>query len=363
MTISKQKILIVDDTEENIDVLVAALEDHYSLSVAMDGKSALDVLQEDIPDLILLDIMMPEMNGYEVCQAIKANEETKDILIIFLTALNLDENEAKGLKMGAVDYITKPFNPEIVRARVRNHLLLKMHQDHLEMLVRKRTEELERTQDVIISSLGMLAEYRDPETGGHIKRTRNYIRILAEHLQSNSKYGDFLKNEVVELLFKSAPLHDVGKVGIQDSILLKPGKLTEDEFTEMKKHTTYGKEVLAAAHKELGGDGFLKFAEEIAYTHQEKWDGSGYPRGLKGEEIPFTGRLMAVADVYDALISKRPYKPSFPHEKAKRIILEGKGTHFDPVIVDAFMELEDEFRQIAYKFADYEEERESLRMP
>jgi len=361
MTLSEQKVLIVDDTKANIDVLVDTLEDTYVLSIATDGRTALEVVKEDKPDLILLDIMMPEFDGYDVCRALKENDDAKDIPVIFLTAMNLDENEEMGLDLGAVDYITKPFNPKLVKARVKNHLQLKMNQDHLEVIVKQRTKQLELTQDVIISSMGMLAEYRDPETGGHIKRTQNYVKVLAKHLKSRQKYKYFLKGDAIELLYKSAPLHDVGKVGVPDSILLKPGSLTEDEFTEMRKHAIYGKEVLSAAQRELGGDSFLKYAEEIAYTHHEKWDGTGYPLGLSGDEIPVSGRLMAIADVYDALISRRVYKPPFTHEKAKIIIHEGRGSHFDPVMVEAFMELEDIFKQIALKFADFEEERENLR--
>jgi putative two-component system response regulator len=269
-------------------------------------------------------------------------------------------DEQKGLDLGAVDYITKPFQPGLVKARVRNQLELKRHRDHLEVLVKERTAELELTQEVTIESMATLAEYRDPETGGHIKRTQRYVKALAERLMDNPKFSDVLNNKTIEMLYKSAPLHDIGKVGVQDSILLKPGKLTDEEFDEMKKHTTFGKDAIHAAGERLGPESFLKYAEEIAYTHQEKWDGSGYPQGLKGEEIPLSGRLMAVADVYDALISKRVYKPPFPHKKAVAIIEEGKGQHFDPDMTDAFLDLEEEFRQIAIEFADFEEEREAL---
>jgi putative two-component system response regulator len=303
---------------------------------------------------------MPEMDGYEVCRRLKADESTSQIPIIFITALVDEEDEAKGLSMGAVDYLTKPINPELVRARVRNHLELKLYQDHLENLVKERTRRLALTQAVTIESLATLAEYRDPETGGHIKRTQNYVKVLAVHLKDHPRYRDELNDDIIDLLYLSAPLHDLGKVGVPDHILLKVGKLTDDEFEEMKKHTVYGHDALLITEQKLGEDTFLRYAREIAYTHQEKWDGSGYPSGLKGDEIPLSGRLMALADVYDALISKRVYKPPFPHEKAVEIIIEGRDQHFDPDLVDAFVELQETFRNIALTFADYEEERQML---
>jgi putative two-component system response regulator len=355
------KILLVDDNTTNLQLLHETLDGRgYKLLIAKNGKTALTIAQKARPSLILLDIMMPEMDGYEVCMRLKADENTSHIPIIFITALVDEEDEAKGLGMGAVDYLTKPINPELVRARVRNHLELKQYQDHLENLVKERTRRLALTQAVTIESLATLAEYRDPETGGHIKRTQNYVKALAVKLKDHPRYGDELNDETIELLYLSAPLHDLGKVGVPDHILLKAGKLTDEEFEEMKKHTVYGHDALLITEQKLGEDTFLRYAREIAYTHQEKWDGSGYPTGLKGDQIPLAGRLMALADVYDALISKRVYKPPFPHEKAVQIIIEGKGQHFDPEIVDAFLELQETFRNIALTFADYEEEREML---
>jgi putative two-component system response regulator len=270
------------------------------------------------------------------------------------------EDEAKGLSLGAVDYITKPINPSLVRARVQNHLELKRHQDHLEELVQMKTREVRLTQAVMIESLATLAEYRDPETGGHIKRTQNYLKALAVHLKDHPRFRELLDEETVELLYLSAPLHDVGKIGVRDQILLKSGRLEDDEFEQMKKHTLLGEEALRLSEQKLGKSTFLRYAREIAGSHQEKWDGSGYPRGLRGDDIPLAGRLMALADVYDALISKRVYKPPLPHDKAVAIIREGRGTHFDPDVVDAFITLEDTFRNIALTFADCEEEREAL---
>jgi putative two-component system response regulator len=354
-------ILLVDDNTTNLQLLHETLDGlGYKLLIAKNGRTALTIAQKARPSLILLDIMMPEMDGYEVCRRLKADDTTSQIPVIFVTALADEEDEAKGLGLGGVDYITKPINPELVRVRVRNHLELKRYQTHLENMVRERTRRLALTQAVTIESLATLAEYRDPETGGHIKRTQNYVKALAVNLKDNPRFRDELNDDTIELLYLSAPLHDLGKVGVRDKVLLKAGRLTDEEFEEMKKHTQYGEEALRITEQKLGGDTFLHYAREIAYTHQEKWDGSGYPQGLKGDKIPISGRLMALADVYDALISKRVYKPPFSHEKAVQIILEGKGTHFDPDIVDAFIKLEDTFRNIALTFADYDEERQML---
>jgi putative two-component system response regulator len=355
------QILMVDDNTTNLQILRETLEGQgYRLLVAKNGKSALAIARKAIPSLILLDIMMPEMDGYEACRQLKADEKTRNIPVIFITAMTDAEDEAKGLALGAVDYITKPFNPELVRARVRNHLDLKHYQDQLENMVNEKTRRLALTQAVTIESLATLAEYRDPETGGHIKRTQNYVKALAIHLKGHPRFRDELNDENIELLYLSAPLHDVGKVGVRDVILMKPGRLTDEEFIEMKKHTQFGHDALLITEQKLGKDAFLRYAREIAYTHQEKWDGSGYPRGLKGDEIPIAGRLMALADVYDALISKRAYKPPMPHEDAVRIIQDGKGKHFDPDIVQAFIELDNTFRNIALTFADYDEERQMI---
>jgi putative two-component system response regulator len=357
---SECTILIVDDTEANVDLLVEALGEDYDLAVAMDGQSALRIANETPPDLILLDIMMPGMDGYEVCERLKAHSATQSIPVVFLTAMSGDEDEAKGLALGAVDYVTKPFNPGLVKARVRNHLELKLHRDHLEELVKERTRDLLLTQDATIESMAILAECRDPETGGHIKRTQNYVRALAIRLKECPGLSRALDDATVDLLCKSAPLHDIGKVGVRDEVLLKPGKLTDEEFREMKKHTVYGRNAIAAVEKRLGANSFLGVAREVAYTHHERWNGSGYPEGLSGTAIPISGRLMAVADVFDALISKRVYKPPFTFTKAAAIIAADSGTHFDPEVGRAFVEVQEQFRQIALEFADFEEERRAL---
>ncbi len=354
-------VLIVDDIPANIDVLAATLRDDYRIIVATSGIKALQLASgEDPPDLILLDIMMPEMDGYETCQRLKASARTRRIPVIFVTALSDEEDEARGLALGGVDYITKPFSPSLVQARVRNHIALKRHRDQLEELVQERTHELMLTRDVTIEAMGTLAEYRDPETGGHIKRTQGYVRLLAEHLRHHPRFADYLDDKTIDLLYKSAPLHDIGKVAIADEILLKPGPLTDSEFEDMKQHTILGRDAIIAAESRLGENSFLSIAREIAEFHQEKWDGSGYPHGIAGDDIPIAGRLMALADVYDALISKRVYKPPFTHTKAVELILEGRGTHFDPDITDAFEELQAKFREIALSHVDHEEERQAL---
>lgn len=357
----KPKILIVDDEPLNLNVLASLLRADYRPVVAKNGEQALERASADPPpDLILLDIMMPELDGYEVCRRLKASERTRDIPVIFVTAMGEVEDETRGFDLGAVDYITKPISPPIVAARVKTHLelrasriALQQQNETLEEKVKERTRELSLTRDATIHSLAGLAETRDPETGGHIRRTQTYVRVLAEYVQDNPRFSGELSQEVIELLYKSAPLHDIGKVGVPDSVLLKPGKLTDEEYEEMKRHTIYGRDALLHAEKALGGtSSFLSYATEIAYTHQEKWDGSGYPQGLQGENIPLSGRLMAIADVYDALISRRCYKPAYTHEEAVRIIQEGRGRHFDPELTDAFLEIAEEFRRIADQFRD-----------
>ena len=363
----RQTLLIVDDTPDNIALLSGLLKNRYRIKVATEGERALRIAALDPPpDLILLDIMMPGMDGYEVCQRLKANPHTTGIPVIFLTAKVQVEDEEKGLKLGAVDYITKPISPPIVLARVETHLTLKnarqFLQDrnaYLEEEVQRRTREVVAIQDVTIVAMASLAETRDNDTGGHIRRTQHYVRALAKKLQTHPRFASFLSDETVELLFKSAPLHDIGKVGIPDRILLKPGRFTPEEFEIMKTHAILGRDAIVAAEEHLNTPkSFLQFAREIAYCHQEKWDGSGYPQGLAGEAIPVSARLMALADVYDALISQRVYKKGMPHEQAVNLIRAGKGQHFDPDMVEAFLEIADEFKAIAARFADRQADAE-----
>ncbi|MBI5522158.1 MAG: response regulator [Desulfarculus sp.] len=354
-------VLVVDDDPVNIHLLLETLKERYKVIAATNGARALAMAQGgQPPDLILLDVNMPGMSGYEVCRRLKEGEGTRSIPVIFVTALDSRHGEAAGLALGAADYITKPFIPALVLARVHNHLELKRHRDHLEEMVRQRTAELQETRDVIILSLASLAETRDNETGNHIARTQHYVRLLAEALSSQPRHAEHLTPQTVDLLQKSAPLHDIGKVGVPDVILLKPGQLTHEEFEEMKKHAVYGHDAIQKAADRLGPNSFLALAQEIAHTHHERWDGNGYPRGLAGEDIPLSGRMMALADVFDALVSRRVYKPPIPFPQAVEIIAQGRGTFFDPQVADAFALLKEEFRRVGLFHADHDEERAAL---
>ncbi len=364
-TLNPPVVLVVDDTPLNLQLMSAVLKGHYRVKVANHGAKALAIAQSETPpDIILLDVMMPEMDGYEVCRRLKQDPATAAIPVIFLTAKNEVDDETRGFACGAVDYIAKPISPPIVMARVQAHLQLKRMADFLrdqneflEQEVARRTLEISAIQDVTIRAMASLAETRDTDTGNHIRRTQNYVRALAMQLRNHPRFAPDLNDRFIEMLFKSAPLHDIGKVGIPDRILLKPGRLTFEEFEVMKTHTTLGRDAIAQAESELGMEvEFLQVAKEIAYGHQEKWDGSGYPEGLRGDAIPVSARLMAVADVYDALISRRVYKEGMSHDKAVGVIAEGKGTHFDPDMVDAFLAIADDFRAIAERYADSDED-------
>ncbi len=353
-------VLVVDDTPQNLVLMRDLLQVRYRVKVAVSGERALGICANSAPDLILLDVVMPGMDGHEVCRRLKADPATREIPVIFLTARSEDGDEQVGLDLGAVDYLVKPIRPAILEARVRNHLMLKAAADVLRdqravlaRQVAQRTAEIQQLQDTTVLMLASLAETRDNETGNHIARTQHYVRTLAEALCDDPRYASQLTPEAIDLLFKSAPLHDIGKVGVPDSILLKPGRLTPEEFEVMKTHTTLARDAIEATERRLGRDvPFLRFAKEIAASHHEKWDGSGYPQGLSGEAIPLSARLMAVADVYDALISRRVYKPAFPHEEAVTIIMQGRGAHFDPAVCDAFFAQREAFRAIARRFAD-----------
>jgi putative two-component system response regulator len=352
----KQTILIVDDAPENIELLNLILSNEYRITVALNGERALEIAANpaDLPDLILLDVMMPGIDGYEVCRQLKTRDSTRKIPVIFVSALSEPVDEAKGLGLGAVDYLSKPVTAPIVRARVKTHLILHDQKRALEEKVAERTAELAHTQDVTIIGFATLAEFRNQETGSHIMRTQHYVRLLAQYLMIHHRFSAILNHESINMLYKSAPLHDIGKIAVPDRILLKPGKLTPEEFEEIKLHTVYGRDALLRAEQALGNvkSTFLSIAKEIAYTHHEKWDGSGYPQGLAGDDIPISGRLMALADVYDALTSKRVYKEAYFHEKAAEMIQDERGKHFDPDIVDAFLDMGDVFRNIAHNIVD-----------
>ena len=365
LPLEKPTILVVDDTPENLTMMSFLLKDRYKVKVANHGQKALRIAaSEPQPDLILLDIMMPEMDGYEVCRQLQQDPQTRNIPIIFLKAKASVEDEEFGLGLGVVDYITKPISPPVVLARVKTHLSLKASadflrskSDYLEQEVAKRTREISAIQDVTILAMASLAETRDNETGNHIRRTQHYVKALAEALRQQPKFAAELNDHTIAMLFKSAPLHDIGKVGIPDRILLKPGRYEPEEFAIMKRHPLLGLQAIEHAEQSLGMSvDFLNMAKEIAYGHHEKWDGSGYPQGLAGEAIPLSARLMALADVYDALISRRVYKEGMPHQQAAEIIAQGRGSHFDPDMVDAFFQIEQTFVAIAQRYLDSDQD-------
>lgn len=349
----RAKILVVDDTKTNIEVLEGILSAHYDVIVAMNGKKALFLAEKVHPDLILLDVMMPEMDGYETLRQIRQNPAIKDIPVFFLTAKSDSQSERQGLDLGAVDYIAKPFLPELILLRIKNQLEYKRQRDHLHELVAEKTDDLRKTLKVLLTSLGALAEYRDPETGEHIRRTQLIVQRLAQALLNEGKFSDYIiSNEYVDYYATAAPLHDIGKVGIQDEILRKPGRLNEEERKVMMMHPQMGYDVLLGATRELGGSPMVRIAADMALAHHERWDGDGYPNKLKGDQIPIGARLMAVADVYDALVSKRPYKDPYPHDVAVREIVKGRGTQFDPDVVDAFLKIADSLPDIYEQFKD-----------
>jgi len=357
MNSERKTIFLVDDNLTNLTVGKAALAEHYNVFTLNSGEKLLKMLDKNIPDLILLDIEMPEMNGYDVLKVIKSKEETKLIPVIFLTARDDVEGELEGLSLGAIDYITKPFSPALLLKRIETHLLIEgqrkelfNYNHNLEEIVEKKTKSVVELQNAILKTVAELVEFRDNVTGGHIERTTSYLGVLLDALSAVGLYEKEISSWDLKLVLQSAQLHDVGKIAVRDGILQKPGKLTEEEFNEIKNHTTWGKEIIEKIKRKTSERTFLEHAEIFAATHHEKWDGSGYPKGLKGENIPLQGRLMAIADVYDALVSDRPYKKAFPHEKAVSIISEGKGTHFEPVLVDLFLKVSDEFNNIAKSF-------------
>ncbi|BDI07855.1 HD-GYP domain-containing protein [Sphaerotilus microaerophilus] len=358
---SRPIILVVDDSPENLMVLGELLHGDYQVRAANSGATALRLAAlKPLPDLILLDVLMPGMDGYEVLQRLQADEVTRAIPVIFVTALGATEDEEHGLQLGAVDYITKPLRPAIVQARVHTHLALKQardrlaaHNSDLEAEVVRRMGENLLIQEVSILALAHLAEIRDPETGNHLLRTQEYVRTLGNQLCEHPRFRGFLTPHTIDALAKSAPLHDIGKVGIPDHILLKPGKLTPAEWEVMKTHARLGAAAIEQAEREATRPvEFLVLAKEIAHHHHERWDGTGYPDGLAGDAIPVSARLMALADVFDALISRRVYKEPFSPEVARAMIVEQSGRQFDPDVVDAFIATYGHFCDIAARYAD-----------
>lgn len=362
-----KKILVVDDTPKNIQVLGIMLKaDGFSVSVAQSGEEALETVGKVMPDLILLDYMMPGLNGHQVLVKLKAHTALQHIPVIMISALDELESIVRCIEDGADDYLTKPFNPAVLKARIANSLANKVLHDQQEALrramedynitleneVHKQVKEIASTQLSLIFALAKLAESRDPETGDHLNRTSDFCRTIARHLSALPKYAEVIDNEFIETIAASSPLHDIGKVGVPDNVLLKPGKLTDEEFALIKAHSLIGANTLKEVEKRHPGNKYITMGKEIAESHHEKWDGTGYPRCWAGKKIPIAARIMALGDVFDALTSKRCYKEAMPHEKAASIIKEGKGTHFDPDVVDAFLAAEEEFKEIKIRWAD-----------
>ena len=338
--LSKPTILVVDDNPDNIALIANLLKETYRVRTATSGEKALKIAYSDEPpDLILLDIKMPGLSGLDTCRRLKANPDRRKIPVIFVTALNSLEDETLGLEIGAVDYITKPISPAILQARVRTHLALYDQSRELEQMVRQRTNELAVTRQQIIRRLGRAAEFKDNETGNHVLRMSHYARLIA------TAHG--LGPDAVETIFSTAPMHDIGKIGIPDNILLKPGKLSDEEWDVMHQHPVMGAAIIGKHENEL-----LETARVIALTHHEKWDGSGYPQGLKGTEIPLEGRVVAIADVFDALLSQRPYKPPIPLDQALEHMRSQSGIHFDPDLMQAFYKALPEILRIHQIYAD-----------
>ncbi|MCJ8318850.1 MAG: two-component system response regulator [Colwellia sp.] len=337
---NKATILIIDDAPENIDILTGILKSYYKVKAALNGKAAIAIANaENKPDLILLDVLMPGIDGYEVCKQLKSNVETAHIPVVFVTAKSEIKDEEKGFSLGAVDYITKPVSPPLVLARVKTHIALYDQARHLEKLVQKRTAELNDTRVEIIRRLGRAAEFKDNETGMHVIRMSWFSRFLAEQIGKSEQWCD--------LLYNAAPMHDIGKIGIPDRVLLKPGKLDSEEWEIMKKHVEYGAEIIGDHHSPL-----LQLAKEVANFHHEKWDGNGYPNKISGLDIPISARIVAIADVFDALTSERPYKKAWTEERAIALLKEDAGTHFDPSLVPEFIKCLPKVREVQAQYRD-----------
>jgi putative two-component system response regulator len=351
MESEKKLVILVDDNLANLKIGNNFLEEKYTVATAPSAAKMFNLLKNNTPAIILLDIDMPEMDGYEAIKILKSKPETKDIPVIFLTAKNESEDELEGLSLGAIDYITKPFNPALLLKRIEVHLLvegqrkeLQYFNENLQKMVEEKTQGIFDMQNALLKTMAELVEYRDDITGGHIERTQRGIKILLEEIEKSGVYREETKGWDVDLLLQSSQLHDVGKISISDNILKKPARLNNEEYNEMKKHADFGEQIIEKIETLTKESAFLNYAKIFAASHHEKWNGSGYPRGLKGNEIPLLGRIMAIADVYDALTSVRPYKKAFSHEEAVRIITEGSGTQFDPELVDVFIHVAEQFK-------------------
>lgn len=354
-----KKILAVDDNEINLQILEYILiKEGYNVQTVLDPKAVMSTCVKYLPDLIMLDITMPEINGYTICKMLKETELTRNIPVIFVSALSDTENLVDGFSYGAVDYITKPFKVEEVKVRVATHIKLyelqkelEKHNHSLEVLVQEQFKKISDAQTETIFSLAKLAQSRDDDTGSHLERVQKYCLILSEQLAKDSKYSPIITPKFIEHIVNASPLHDIGKVGISDLILLKPGGLTNEEFEIMKTHTKIGAETLEDVDKKFGGtNSFITMGKLIARHHHERWDGKGYPDGLAKENIPLPARIMAVADVYDAVSSNRVYRDALPHSKCVEIIKNGVGTQFDPELIDAFLKVQDKFYAVNIEF-------------
>lgn len=358
---SHTNIVVVDDAPENLRLLTTFLTRRgHTVRAFPEPKQAVAAIESEPPDLILLDVDMPGMTGYDVCRQLKRDPALAEIPIIFISGMSGTQDVVKAFELGGVDYVTKPFQFAEVEARVRTHLQLRefqvqlrMHNDALQVLVGEKMEEvlrekerLSRAQLATIVAMSKLAEARDDDTGEHIERTREYCHALAKHLYSNGSHRDEIDEAFVDNIYRAAPLHDIGKVAIPDAILRKPGKLTAEEFEMMKHHAQLGADTLRQVSKQYPDNAFVNMGIAIAQSHHEKWDGSGYPGGLAGDAIPLCARIMAVADVYDALRTKRCYKEAFSHEKCREIMTKDAGSHFDPELIEAMVRIEDTFQKI-----------------
>jgi len=354
MNDQKPCIFLVDDNIVNLNTGKNALQHKYTVITIPSGEKLFSALKKLKPDLILLDIEMPGMSGYDTIKGLKINPETINIPVIFLTAKIANEDELLGLSLGAVDYITKPFSPPILLKRVELHLLLQSQREmireysgNLIDLVSERTDDVSALQNAIIAWAAEVIEFRDSETGHHVERVQKYLEILLDAMMKMEKYSDEVDTWDIDAFMKSTLLHDVGKIKIRDDVLLKPSRLTDDELMDMQLHSLYGKTLLEKLENKVPNQTFLEYAKILAHRHHERWDGTGYPDGLKGEKIPLQARMMAIADVYDALISERPYKKALSHDEAVRTVLEGRGTQFDPGLTDLFISLFEKIKAVS----------------
>ena len=369
ISIDGSRIMIVEDNDYNRDILKRRLDrEGYSVIECINGREAIDALKTEKVDMILLDIMMPEMNGYEVLENLKKNDELMNIPVIVISALSEIDNAVKCIELGAEDHLPKPFSPTLLRARINSGLqkklfydreiqykkLIEEHNKNLEERVQSQVRQISETQMAAIFAMSKLAESRDPETGEHLERMREYCKFIAEQMSKLDKYANTIDNAFVENIYAASPLHDIGKVGIPDSVLIKPGKLTEDEWVIMRTHPVIGADTLRAVDEQHPGNQFINVGVAIAEAHHEKWDGSGYPYAMKGEEIPLEARILALGDVYDALTSQRCYKKAFSREKTNTIIQESIGSHFDPDVGEIYVENEEEFAKIRAFYKDSE---------